>query len=91
MDRMILIGCKNSVKKRDSTLADYLYWQRELIVSMAFDAYMEAKKKRTFTDSKFAQELFKIYSVEQNSNKNFVNDFLKLATDGKIASSRLFD
>ncbi len=91
MDRMLLIGFKNSVKKRDSKLAASLYEQRDLIVSMAFDAYMEAKKKRTFTDSKFAQDLFKIYSVEQNSNKNFVNDCLKLATDGKIASSRLFD
>lgn len=91
MDRMLLIGFKNSVKKRDSTLADYLYAQRDLIVSMAFDAYMETKNKRKFTDSKFAQDLFKIYSVEQNSNKNFVNDCLKLATDGKIASSRLFD
>ena len=91
MDRMLLIGFKNSVKKRDSTLADYLYWQRDLIVSMAFDAYMETKKKRKFTDSKFAQDLLKIYSVEQNSNKNFVNDCLKLSTDGKIASSKLFD
>lgn len=91
MDRMLLIGFKKSVKKRDSTLADYLYWQRDLIVSMAFDAYMETKKKRKFTDSKFAQDLLKIYSVEQNSNKNFVNDCLKLSTDGKIASSKLFD
>ena len=91
MDRMLLIGFKNSVKKRDSTLADYLYWQRDLIVSMAFDAYMETKNKRKFTDSKFAQDLLKIYSVEQNSNKNFVNDCLKLSTDGKIASSKLFD
>ena len=91
MDRMLLIGFKNSVTKRDSTLADRLYKQRDLIVSMAFDAYMEAKKKRKFTDSKFAQDLFKIYSVEQNSNKNFVNDCLKLSTDGKIASSKLFD
>ena len=91
MDRMLLIGFKNSVKKRDSTLADYLYEERDRIVSMAFDAYMETKNKRKFTDSKFAQDLFKIYSVEQNSNKNFVNDCLKLATDGKIASSRLFD
>lgn len=91
MDRMLLIGFKNSVKKRDSTLAASLYEQRDLIVSMAFDAYMETKKKRKFTDSKFAQDLFKIYSVEQNSNKNFVNDCLKLATDGKIASSKLFD
>ena len=52
---------------------------------------METKKKRKFTDSKFAQDLLKIYSVEQNSNKNFVNDCLKLSTDGKIASSKLFD
>ena len=91
MDRMLLIGFKNSVKKRDSTLAASLYEQRDLIVSMAFDAYMETKKKRKFTDSKFAQDLLKIYSVEQNSNKNFVNDCLKLSTDGKIASSKLFD
>lgn len=91
MDRMLLIGFKNSVTKRDSTLADRLYAERDLIVSMAFDAYMEAKKKNSFTDSKFAQDLFKIYSVEQNSNKNFVNDCLKLSTDGKIASSKLFD
>lgn len=91
MDRVLLIGFKNSVKKRDSKLADYLYEQRDRIVSMAFDAYMETKNKRKFTDSKFAQDLFKIYSVEQKSNKNFVNDCLKLATDGKIASSRLFD
>lgn len=92
IDRMLVIDFPQTVpeNERDDNLVNKLYDERDVIFSIAVQAYIESRKVG-FTKLPAVQEMFNALITENDSLENFIAEIVEACPEGKVATNRLYE
>lgn len=92
LDRMLVIDFSKTVQEeeRDDNLVNKLYEERDVIFSIAVQAYLDSRKNG-FTKLPTVQKMFKALIAEDDSVENFIKEAVQPCPEAKIAAQRLYE
>lgn len=92
LDRMLVIDFPQTVpeNERDDNLVNKLYGERNVIFSIAVQAYIDSRKAG-FTVLPAVKKMFNALIAEDGSVESFIAEIVKSSSDGKVAVQRLYE